>query len=115
MALRKMAPITKKKEKQQEQEDKQALLKMALLAWSHAIFTKADQVCGKNGAYAHQGRGCYMEVLTVLEKTLEELDTLKPNAMSSSKAGCQTDDECADDYICVGGDCLAPAPPEFYN
>jgi len=113
MALRKMDPETEKEPKR-KQQDKQALLNMALLAWSHAIFTKADQVCAKNGAYEHQGRWSYMEVLTLLEKTLAELDTLKPKAMSS-KAGCKTDDECADDYMCVGGDCLAPAPPEFYD
>lgn len=99
-----------KKQPEGQQQDKQALLKMALLAWSHTIFTKADQVCSEKNAYAFAGRGFYMSVLGLLESTLAELDKLEPR-INHASGGCTTDDECPEGYICDGGECVSPAPP----
>jgi hypothetical protein len=117
----------------EQEEDKVRLKQLALLWWAQKIYEGAHKQCVQTDAYRyHHGQTAnsvdynlaYMDVLRKLRTLAIELNgdpageklwadvkrsPQLPQAFSTS-GGCTSDADCADYYVCIGGECEPIVP-----
>jgi len=100
---------------EQRKQDRKKLRKVALLRLAQVIGEKAEQACERTNAY--NNRGAYLQIFRMLRRMAEDLDEMKtlsvddaPLTAAQQGPGCNSDDDCPDDYICDQGTCMPLFP-----
>ena len=102
---------------------KPKVMQAALLMWAHHIYHRADDAVKKAGGYAGYNEdrarfSVYAKIVKKLQALAEELEKL-PEAQDDLEktvsteigldaylqGGCEDDQDCPDDQICVHGSC----------
>jgi hypothetical protein len=122
------------KNPQEHEEDKVRLKQLAILWWAQKIYEGAHKQCLDDKAYRyHHGRTAdsvesnrkYMVVLKKMRTLAKQLNgkidekDLWPEVERSpsqaqtlsNNAGCTSDADCAEYFVCEGGECEPILPP----
>jgi hypothetical protein len=99
---------------------KPKVMQAALLMWAHRIYHSADEAVKKAGGYAsyHQNPKkfkTYAEVFKLIRALADKLDAMAGRPVAPTayvKGGCEDDQDCPDDQICVHGRCEPSFPQD---
>lgn len=99
-------------EKTRSHQGKPKVMQAALLMWAHRIYHSADEAVRAGGGYVNFTEGSapfkrYADIMKDLRDLAEKYDALagKPPAKRQVRGGCEDDQDCPDDQICVHGTC----------
>ena len=91
---------------------KPKVMQAALLMWAHSIYHSADDAVKAAGGYASYREDpsrfkVYADIMKDLRALGAKLDALagKAPAKPQLRGGCEDDQDCPDDQICVHGTC----------
>jgi hypothetical protein len=97
---------------------KPKVMQAALLMWSEYIYHAADAAVREGGGYVHYSEGSaafrrYADVMKELKALAAKLDEMAGRQAPpiTIRGGCEDDQDCPDDQICVHGTC-EPLFPE---
>jgi|EndMetStandDraft_4_1072995.scaffolds.fasta_scaffold229796_2 hypothetical protein len=97
---------------------KPRVMQAALLMWTDYIYHAADAAVRAGGGYVHYSEGSepfrrYADVMKDLKALAAKLDRLAGRVAPQPgvRGGCEDDQDCPDDQICVHGTC-EPLFPE---
>ena len=104
--------------KTRSQRGKPKVMQAALLMWAHRIYHSADEAVRAGGGYVGYSKDSapfrrYADIVKDLRELAAKLDALagRPPAEAAVRGGCEDDQDCPDDQICVHGTC-EPLFPE---
>ena len=99
-------------EKARSHRAKPKVMQAALLMWAHRIYHSADDAVLAGGGYVQYSKGSepfrrYADILKEMRELATKLDALagRPPAQPQVRGGCEDDQDCPDDQICVHGTC----------
>ena len=106
-------PPTKSKGTRAASRPKPKVMQAALLLWSHRIYHSADAAVKFAGGYASHSDNpprfkVYADVFKELRALAEKLDVMAGREIVKDayvRGGCEDDQDCPDDQICVHGSC----------
>ena len=98
--------------KTRSQRAKPKVMQAALLMWSEYIYHAADAAVRAGGGYVQYSEGSepfrrYADVMKDLKALAAKLDALAGRQAPpiGVRGGCEDDQDCPDDQICVHGTC----------
>jgi hypothetical protein len=91
---------------------KPRVMQAALLLWAHRIYHSADEAVKAKGGYVSYSPNSdsfrrYVEVIQELRALASRLDAMAGRSAPPVHVtgGCEDDQDCPDDQICVHGNC----------
>ena len=102
----------KSSETKRSARGKPRVMQAALLMWAHRIYHSADEAVKAGGGYVPHSEGSdpfkrYVEVIQELRGLAAKLDAMAGRTAPPAqvRGGCEDDQDCPDDQICVHGTC----------